>query len=154
MEIHPDNGRSDVFDTASPRNTANTNGFEASTPALPLPPENARGGAFQQSPRNAANTDAIGLCAVRVNSTLESRTEAEPSRTGDKNPRSKRTRGPRPEEEGTRGPGTKGPANQNWRTREQGGGDQRTRVLGQHYQGPQTTANVRKKMGPNETWAA
>ena len=32
------NGRKDVFDTASLRNTVNTKGFEASTPALLLPP--------------------------------------------------------------------------------------------------------------------
>ena len=46
VEIDPDNGRRDVFDTASPPNTVITNGFEAFTPALPLPPENATGGAF------------------------------------------------------------------------------------------------------------
>ena len=46
MEIGPDNGRHDVFETATPPNTVNTNCFEASKPPLPLPPENARGGVF------------------------------------------------------------------------------------------------------------
>ena len=71
MEIDPDNGRNDVFDTASPRNTVNTKGFEASTPALLVPPQNTREAKRSelQSPRNTANTDAVGLCAARVNST-------------------------------------------------------------------------------------
>ena len=42
----PDNGRHDVFETAAPPKTVNTNGFEASMPALPHPAENARGGVF------------------------------------------------------------------------------------------------------------
>ena len=46
MEIDPDNGRCDVVGTAILPNTVNTNGFEASTPVLALPPKNARGGAF------------------------------------------------------------------------------------------------------------
>ena len=46
MKIDPDKSRRDLFETATPPNTVNTNGFEASTPALPLPPETARGGAF------------------------------------------------------------------------------------------------------------
>ena len=46
MEVDPDKSRRDLFETATPPNTVNTHGFEASTPALPLPPETAIGGAF------------------------------------------------------------------------------------------------------------
>ena len=64
-------GRDDVFDRASPRNTVNTKGLEASTARTAAPPQNTREAErFQlQSPRSTANTDAVGLCAARVYST-------------------------------------------------------------------------------------
>ena len=52
--------------------TVSTDAFEASTPAPPLPRRKTRQARHfrLQSPRNTVNTDVVGVCAVRVNSTL------------------------------------------------------------------------------------